>query len=83
MAQDFEDELKDATQEHQNAIWGASGSAPDASGSASKWDAPRSNAAPSPRQQFGVDFRGQNPTKISKKNSQILYQILKMIFHRF
>ena len=39
--------------------------------------------APSPRQRFGLGFRGRNPTKIYKKFNQILYQILKMIFHRF
>ena len=39
--------------------------------------------APPPRQRFGLDFRGRNPTEIYKKFNQILYQILKMIFHRF
>ena len=40
-------------------------------------------AAPAPRQWFGLHFQGQNPTKIYKIFNQILYQILKMIFHRF
>ena len=43
----------------------------------------QADAAPAPRQRFGLDFRGQNPTKIYKIFNQILYQILKMIFHRF
>ena len=43
----------------------------------------QADAAPAPRQRFGLDFRGRNPTKIYKNFNQILYQILKMIFHRF
>ena len=43
----------------------------------------QADAAPAPRQRFGLNFRGQNPTKIYKIFNQILYQILKMIFHRF
>ena len=32
---------------------------------------------------FGLHVGGQNPSKINKKNNQILYKILEGIFNRF